>query len=386
MLIYQLVRQLFVGFLFGVLVVNSAQAATWRYSLGFPSGVPIQTAKTYAEAIKKYTDERYSIRIYEMSLLNLSEMSEGINKGLTDVGYLLTAYSPSEYPFANMASDMSMSTMLDERAQGKEAYIYTGAMLEYVMLECAECQEELSKNNQVYTSLVLTLPYSLMCNSSVTTPESMQGKRIRMSGASWARWVRELGAQPVSMPAGEMYEALSQGVVDCTLVSPTELTNFNLLEVVRHITPNVPGGLFATGAATTINKKRWQQLNNDDKLNFLKAGALVSAVGTVGYMDQGQDDMRKAKEKGITITEASPELIKKTQDFIKKDIEFIPQFYASEYKLDESRSNELSKKMLSLIDKWSDIFSSQDKWNNDQLYQIYWDNIYSKINIDEYGK
>lgn len=386
MLLYQFVRRVFISVLLGGLIGSSAQAATWRYSLGFPSGVPIQTAKTYAQAIKKYTDNRYAIRVYEMSLLNLSEMSEGINKGLTDIGYLLTAYSPSEYPLANMASDMSMSTMLDPRSQGKEAYVYTGAMLEYVMLECAECQEELSKNNQVYTSLVLTLPYSLMCSSSVTTPESIKGKRIRMSGASWARWVRELGAQPVSMPAGEMYEALSQGVVDCTLVSPTELTNFNLLEVVRHITPNVPGGLFATGAATTINKKRWLQLSDEDKLNFLKAGALVSAVGTVGYMEQGKEDMRKAQEKGIVITDASPELIKKTHDFIKKDMEFIPHFYAKEYKLDENKTIDLSKKMIRLIDKWNDVFSSQDSWDSDQLYQVYWDNIYSKININEYGK
>lgn len=313
-------------------------------------------------------------------------MSEGINKGLTDIGYLLTAYSPSEYPFINMASDVSMDTVLDSRSMGKEAFIYTGAMLEYVMLECPECQTELSKNNQVYTSLILTMPYSLMCNSSVTKPEQLQGKRVRLSGASWARWARALGAQPVSIPAGEMYEALSQGVVDCTLVSPTELTNFNLLDVVRYITPDVPGGLFATGAATTINKKRWLQLTEQDKLNFLKAGALVSAVGTVGYVDQGKDDMRKAAAKGITIEQADTTLVEATHDFIKKDLDFIPIFYANEYKLDESRTQALSKKMLGLIDKWNGIFNVKDDWTNEELYQLYWDNVYSKININEYGK
>lgn len=70
MLLHRLLTQTVATALLTCAAVSTAQSATWRYSLGFPTGVPIQTAKTYAQTIKESTENRYSIRIYEMSLLS----------------------------------------------------------------------------------------------------------------------------------------------------------------------------------------------------------------------------------------------------------------------------------------------------------------------------
>src|SRR5690606_36929109 len=85
----------------GVAASQPALADTFRFAVGFPAGAPVEAAKKYAEAVQEYTSKKHRVRIFELSLLNHSEMSEGINKGLADVGYLLTAYSPSDYPFSN---------------------------------------------------------------------------------------------------------------------------------------------------------------------------------------------------------------------------------------------------------------------------------------------
>lgn len=197
----------------------SVQAEELRFALGFPAGVPLEAAKAYSKAVSDLTDKKLSVKVYELSLLNHSEMSSGIGEGIADIGYLLTAYSPSDYPYSNMGADMSMKMALDTAASGKEGLAYSGAMLEYIMLNCKECLDEFKKNNQVYTSVVSTPAYGLFCNTPIEKIEDIKGKRVRISGAAWARWARNFGASPVAMPIGEVYEGLSQGVIDCTMMS-----------------------------------------------------------------------------------------------------------------------------------------------------------------------
>lgn len=362
-----------------------AKADTLRFAVGFPSGAPIEAAKKYAEAVKELTNNKHKVRIFELSLLSHSEMNEGINKGLADVGYLLTAYSPSDYPFSNMGADMSMSVALNDKIPNQEGLAYSGAMLEYIMLNCQECLGEFKKNNQVYTGVVSTPVYNMFCNAPVDTVEELKGKRIRISGAPWARWVREFGAQPVALPIGEAYEALSQGVVDCTFFSATELTNFNLIEVVKNIVTDVPGGLYAAGGAATLNKTKWDKFNAAEKEALLKAGSVMTAEVTYRYQTQAIDDLEKARQKGINVTQADPDLLKKSHEFIAKDLSFIPEFYAQEYKLDSARLKELSGKMLGLVDKWSDVIAKADIKSAEDLQKLYWDEVYSKINVEQYG-
>lgn len=371
--------------LLAAFAVQPAAADTFRFAVGFPSGAPVEAAKKYAEAVQEYTDKKHRVRIFELSLLNHSEMSEGIGKGLADVGYLLTAYSPSDYPFSNMGADLSMVMALDNRVEEQEGYAYSGAMLEYIMLNCDECQDEFSKNNQVYTSVVSTPSYVMFCNDPVDSVESVKGKRLRTSGAPWARWARAFDAQPVALPVGEVYEALSQGVVDCSFLSPTELTNFNLIEVVRNITTDVPGGLYAAGGASTLNKSKWDKFSVEEKEAFLKAGSVMAAEITYGYQTQAIDDLKKAKAQGINIIQAQPDLLEKSREFIRADLEFIPTFYAGEYNLDSGRLTELSETMLGLIEKWQGIISEADIQSADDLRDIYWEEVYSKIDPAQYG-
>lgn len=364
---------------------STASADTFRFALGFPSGAPVEAGKAYAEAINEYTEGRHRVRLFELSLLDHSEMNDGVGQGLADIGYLLTAYSPSEYPYSNMGADMSMVLALDDKTNDQEGYVYSGAMLEYIMLNCEECQEEFTKNNIVYTSVVSTPSYVMFCNDPVKTIDDIKGKRLRISGAPWARWARAFDASPVVLPVGDVYEALSQGVIDCTFLSPTELTNFNLMEVVKNIITNVPGGLYAAGGSSSLNKTKWDAMSIEDKEAFLKAGAVMTAEITYRYQQLALEDLAIAEKQGINIMEADPEVVEKSRAFISEDMDFIPKFYHNEYNLDEERLTELSETMLELINKWKDIITNADIQSADDLRDIYWEEVYSKIDPATYS-
>ena len=361
----------------------SAQAQELRFALGFPAGVPLEAAKAYSKAVSDLTNKKLSVRVYELSLLNHSEMSAGIGQGIADVGYLLTAYSPSDYPYSNMGADMSMKMALDDVASGKEGMAYSGAMLEYILLNCPECLNEFKKNNQVYTSVVSTPAYGMFCNKPVKNVQDLSGKRIRISGAPWARWVRNFNASPVALPIGEVYEALSQGVIDCTLVSAPELTNFNLVEVVKDINMAAPGGLYAAGGSSTLNRDRWNSFDEKTKLAMLKAGSVMSSYITFLYQEQANKDLVNAKKRGINMIEPDPGLIDASRAFVNKDLAFIPEFYVKEYKINPERAKQLTEKMSSLIDKWKLLV--KDINNPDDLTQLYWDQVYSKLDPKSYA-
>lgn len=379
----KLYKSIYGAIIAGTLASASVQADTLRYAVGFPSGAPIEAAKEYAKAVKENTNGEHKVKLYELSLLNHSEMNSGISQGMADLGYLLTAYSPSDYPYSNLGADMSMQTALKSDIPGKEGYAYSGAMLEYIMLNCEECQGEFAKNNQVYTAVVSTPSYVMFCNDPVKTVEDVKGKRLRISGAPWARWAKHFEASPVALPITEIYEALEQGVVDCTFLSPTELTNFNLVDVVKNITTDVPGGLYAAGGAATMNKDTWNRFDTKEKTAMLKAGSVMSGYVTFLYQEQALSDMKKAAAKNINIMTADPSLLSASKEFIAEDLKFVPEFYANEYNIDGAKTQELSDTMAKLIEKWNALVG--DIETADQLSELYWKEIYSKLDPATYG-
>src|SRR5690625_2003543 len=137
----------------GVLLSSTAHARQLSFALGFPPGaIPITAAEHFAEVVKKQTDGGLSVKVYPMSLLNMAETSPGLREGMADLGLVLTQYTPAEYPHNNLiAESVMVLRLLGDRAVGKEATAFAGAMTEFVFTKCPECNEEYRKQNQVFT-------------------------------------------------------------------------------------------------------------------------------------------------------------------------------------------------------------------------------------------
>lgn len=187
------------------------------------------------------------------------------------------------------------------------------------MLNCPECQNEFASKNQIYTSVVSTPAYEMFCNDPLNTVEKLSSKRLRISGASLAFWAKNFGGSAVAILKNEVHEALKQGVVDCTFLSPTELTNFNLHDVVKI--------LLLTFQTVYMPQAGQQRLivirgivSTPKKEDLLKAGSIIAAYVNFLYRQQADSDMIKAEKKGINILKAEANLLKKSKNFIKEDL------------------------------------------------------------------
>lgn len=365
-----------------VVWAGAAEARELSYATGYaPGSIGAEAGNAYARALEQYSDGDITAKVYPLSLLNFMETPAGIRDGMADSGLVLTPYFPAEYPHTNLAAELSMLLELTGAPADSAGLAYAGAMSEYLFNKCPECVAEFKRQNQVFTGGGGTSPYLLLCNKPVRTLEEVQGKRMRIGGAQWSRWASAVGASPVSVPQHETYEALSQGIVDCTVHSAPELTIVNLMEVVSDLTTGVPGGVFA-GVANNVNADVWKSLSEENRRALLRASAVLSAELTWGYAEAAEANMQAADEReDIHVHEAGEELIARTREFIQQDMEAIAAAYTEKYGVEDA--GEMIATFRPLLDRWVGLVEDID--SGEALAELYWNEIFSKVDVSDYG-
>lgn len=103
-------------------------------------------------------------------------------------------------------------------------------------------------------------PGVLTRSTPVRTLADLRGLRLRAQSDA-IDVLRELGADPVSMPMGEVYSALAKGVIDGVVAPADTIRSLHFAEVARHFTALK----FSRGAypARAISDAAWQRLPPD---------------------------------------------------------------------------------------------------------------------------
>lgn len=358
------------------------EAETLRFASGYPSGsITSEALDAFSEKLEEVSDGDLDVRVFELSLLNLKETPSGIRDGMADMGVVLTPYFPADFAHTNMVAEVSMSVELNEGGSDQAGLVYTGAMSEFIFLECAECRQEFEQQNQLFLGSAATPPYSLLCGEKVDSLEALEGKDLRTSGAQWARWAESVGANPITMSVNEIYEGLSQGVVDCSVQSTSELSVFNLFEVVDNITVNYPSGVFSGVGSANINQDTWQSLSESQRKALLEATAVLSAEFSWGYEVGAVENERTAEEQGIGLIQPTEEMKEANREFIQADLKTIADAYADRYGIEQAE--EKIARFRELLTKWQSLIDNVE--SGDELADLYWEHVFSKVDAAQYG-
>lgn len=357
----------------------SAQAESLRYAVGFgPSAYPVQAIYETNELLK--ADGEIELKIFPLSLLNLKETPPGLRDGLAEAGYVITPYYPAEYSEMNLAAEMSMLTSVGEGAVSTGA-VMAGVVTEYVMLNCPDCIDQHKRENQVFLGAMGTPEYVLLCTSPVRSIADLKGKKLRSSLAAMGRWAESFDATKVSIPANEIYEAMSQGVVDCTMISAPELVNLQLMDVTKHVTLGLPGGSFSGVGALNVNVDTWQGLTSAQRKSLVRAAAFNSAKVTVNYYLGANEALAQAREAGIELIGAPEDLKAATETFVNQDIDLIKSNFTNDFGLENV--DQKVEIIISLIEKWKGI-TAEIADDPDAMTAALDKEIFSKIDPETY--
>jgi TRAP-type C4-dicarboxylate transport system substrate-binding protein len=131
------------------------------------------------------------------------------------------------------------------------------------------------------------LPGVLTRGTPVRTLADLASLRLR-APAELTDVLRELGADPVSMPMGEVYSALSKGVIDGVVAPAEALRSMHLAEVGRYFTSlQMPRGAYP---ARAISEAAWRRLPTDLRQLLIASSAL--------WEDAIEQQLQLAAERG----------------------------------------------------------------------------------------
>lgn len=367
------------GLAIGLVNIPDVSAKTLKSAVGMPTGsAQIFAHKRFAEYVAEHTD--LEIKVFSMSLLNLKETPPGVRDGVADMGFVLPPYYPAEYAETNLAANLSMLGTSGRQVESPGAAM-AGATTEYVF-NCPDCLAEYSKQNQVYLGTGASPTYIMLCTTPLRGMDDLKGKKYRSGAANFGRWAEHFGGVKVSIPGNDIYEAMGQGVVDCAMLSATELTNLSLFDLTKFVTRRIPGGVFSGVATNNVNLDSWRDLTEAERKVFIEGSARVQADLTWKYYADAKANLEAAPGKGIEVIEPSAEILAASDAFVKQDIAVIAKQFAEDYGVGdvEAKIAEFTR----LVEKWKGLTEGLEN-DPEGLGKVFWEEIYSKIDAATYG-
>lgn len=362
------------------LSAGDASARTLKDAVGLaPSSVQYYAHSRLADYVAEHTDLK--IKVFSMSLLNLKETPPGLRDGIADIGFVLPPYFPAEYSEFNLAADLSMLSTTGGHVESPGAAM-AGATSEYVFFNCPECLTQFERENQVFMGASSSPTYVMLCTTPIRTMDDLKGRKFRSGASNFGRWAEYFGGIKVSISANDVYEGLGQGVIDCAMISATELSNLSLFDVVKAVTRRIPGGVYSGTATNNMNLDTWRSLSLEERKVFLKGSARVQADSTWRYYADAKKNLEEALNRGIEVIEPDPEILTKSDEFVEADLKVISEQFTNDYGV--QNTDEKIAKIAELTEKWKKLTANIPD-GPEALFQVYWDEVFSKIDPETYG-
>ena len=351
------------------LAAGLADAGTIRATSAFGPAHPA-AVYVYPEIdarLREFTDGDWSLRDTPAGLVAPNEMSTGLRDGVTEFGMLLMPYFPAQFPEAALPSELS--------TLGTGNLVISSAVTEYIAT-CAECQAEFARNGQVYLGSDATPPYNLLTVKPVRSAEDLKGLRIRTGAPLYARFVATMGGEATQIPSSELFESLSQGVIDGTFSGNHEIIANRLGDIVKYVT-EIEEGVFNGSASGTASALLWNRMNAEERAALARATQYGIAKGLVGF----NTDAEKARTvPGIEFIAMDPTLAAAKDAY---NAEHMAQAAAILTGRGVTDAEAKIARYAALVEKWQGLVTPGMSYED--LAQLRYDEIFARLDMAAYG-
>jgi len=186
----------------------------------------------------------------------------------------------------------------------------------------------------------------------------------------------------VQLPGGEIYESMSQGVVDCTMQSISDLTGYQLYEVAKFATLGFLGGVFSGIDPHNINIETWRGLTDEQRRVLLDASARGVAAATRSFYQVARDNADNAEQWKVEVIRATDEMIAANAEFVQQDLAVIEQQFTNDYGVTDTAAK--IEKISGLVDRWKGLLADWDG-SEEALAKLYVDEIFSRVDPATHG-
>ena len=237
-----------------VFLVQPASAKyRWKMATSWPTGIPLFTdmAQVFADKVESLSGGEMQIRVLPGgTVCPALEITDNVRKGVVELGHTWPGYDIGRGP---------ATALLGGYAGGMESvpmmhWLYVGG------------GKELWREYRQDKFDVISMPMGIRppeafahSHKPIRTLDDFNGLKMRTVGA-WSQILPKLGASVVSLPGGEVYQALERKVIDATeWATPGENVISGFQDIAKYvIVPGVhqPSAPFEL----SVNMDKWNEL------------------------------------------------------------------------------------------------------------------------------
>ncbi|WP_420394300.1 C4-dicarboxylate TRAP transporter substrate-binding protein [Acuticoccus sp.] len=289
---YPLRSVVLAGGLAGAMAAGAAEAqTTLRWGHYLPDSAFLQVEKDFAAAVEERTEGRVEIEItYAGGLGAGNELLTLTGRGAIDMAAIVPGYYADQLLFWRA---YQIPFVFDTPRQAMEISAEAYEELPYF-------EDELDRFgvkflfHQPLGAYYLTGP-----DPQCATVEALEGKKIRSFGADIPKAVEAIGAVPVTVGIGEVYEALQRGALDYSFLNRGNILTNRLYEAGATSCGPV---MAITGHLIVIGQRQWDGLSPQDQAIILEEAEEAGRT-YIDAMDTAED------EAGAAIVEAGGEIV-----------------------------------------------------------------------------
>lgn len=239
-------------------VPGSALAAEPQFKIKYASASPpgSQTSVPiiwWAEQVEKRSKGRVKIDFFwSGSLIKGPDVLGAVGKGIVPMGKIYTVDYTGQMPF-NQLANLPFTT--------DDVYVIQRAVADMVD-KYPQWQNEFKKQNLVRLGGLATGTVHLLSKNPIKSLADLQGLSVRARGPQ-AQVLKAVGAVPVSVAFGELYEALDRGVIGSTIMYELSVKPYKFNEIASNFTYVGKRGLGHAIQAEVMNKDYWDALPKD---------------------------------------------------------------------------------------------------------------------------
>jgi len=237
------------------LVVSTGRSATvLTYATPYgPNHTFSRADKTWMQWIAEQSGGRLQIRpIWSGGLISSDQSLIELRHGVADIGLITPIYARGGAHLIRVQTGFYA---------GAKTFEQQVAMYRCLVAASPEYAQEL-KGLKILAVQGGTLPGLLVRTREVHSLADLRGLRMRVP-TELLNVMRDLGADPVTMPMGEVYSSLAKGVLDAVVAPADTLKSMHFGEVAKYFTElEVPRGAYP---ARAMGEKRWQTLTRQEQ-------------------------------------------------------------------------------------------------------------------------
>jgi len=354
---------------------TAADARELRLASGAPPVHPAMDPlyNSFMEFLPEETNGELTGLMIGPEVVGIAAVKQALQSSLAEVGNVLPLFAVGDLPNTVLTADLAFLATTPH-AMG-------AAVTEYVVT-CEECQAEFKAMGGVFVGAGSSDIYVLLTTKPVNSLADLQGLRLRSGGTPYARWAEALGAAPAQVPVSDTFESMSQGVLDGTMASVSDLISYRLVDVAKYII-DVPLGTYHTTSNFTVASSVWAELTPELRAGFARAANRSSTLFTQSWgYDRAANARQTAIDAGIEIIPASQDLLDATNEFRFTDID--NAVAVAESQLGVTNAAEKIARFQELVEKWTAITNAANG-DVDAIAAAVQEEVWDKVDWATYG-